>query len=204
MIFIQVIGRLTRDAQVRSTQNGSNYTQVSVAANEGYGDNQQVTYYEASFFGKRAESVATYRKGDLVYMAGHLRKYTSQNGNVYDQLQFGEISILQRRNPMPSQNYQQQGYQGQPQGNYQQAPQGYQQSAAQSQQNRQNAAEQQQVPQQNQQYQQTSLNTEPGGGWAETGAGKKIRELQQKNSKHVEINDDSLPFGNGETSETPF
>lgn len=136
MIFIQVIGRLTRDAQVRSTQNGSNYTQVSVAANEGYGDNQQVTYYEASFFGKRAESVSAYRKGDLVYMTGHRYKYTSQNGNIYDQLQFGEIVLLQRYVPKQSQNGQQSNYQQAPQNNiqdnYQQAPQPNYQQASQN------------------------------------------------------------------------
>ena len=131
-VTVTLVGRLARDPEQRQSNNGNGYLQVSVAGNEGYGDNQETFFFSARFFGKRADSVASYRKGDLVRLDGHLHEYTSQNGKTYKELQYAEIELLQRKHP---QSNQQGGYpqgnqfnqpQSQPQQEPQQAPQSQQ------------------------------------------------------------------------------
>lgn len=136
-VTVTLVGRLARDPEQRQSSSGNSYyLQVSVAGNEGYGDNQETFFFSARFFGKRADSVASYRKGDLVRLDGHLHEYTSQNGKTYKELQYADIELLQRKYP---QNNQQGGY---PQGNqfnhpqiqHQQEPQQAPQQMPQSQQ----------------------------------------------------------------------
>ena len=124
-VTVTLIGRLARDPEQRQSNNGNSYLQVSVAGNEGYGDNQETFFFSARFFGKRADSVASYRKGDLVRLDGHLHEYTSQNGKTYKELQYADIELLQRKYP---QNNQQGGY---PQGNQFNQPQSQPQQAPQ-------------------------------------------------------------------------
>lgn len=127
-VTVTLVGRLARDPEQRQSNNGNSYLQVSVAGNEGYGDNQETFFFSARFFGKRADSVVSYRKGDLVRLDGHLHEYTSQNGKTYKELQYAEIELLQRKYP---QNNQQDGYpqvkfnqpQSQPHQEPQQSPQ---------------------------------------------------------------------------------
>lgn len=134
-VTVTLVGRLARDPEQRQSNNGNSYLQVSVAGNEGYGDSQETFFFSARFFGKRVDSVASYRKGDLVRLDGHLHEYTSQNGKTYKELQYADIELLQRKYP---QNNQQGGYpQGnqfnQPQSQPQQAPQQAPQQTPQSQ-----------------------------------------------------------------------
>ena len=110
-VTVTLVGRLARDPEQRQSNNGNSYLQVSVAGNEGYGDSQETFFFSARFFGKRADSVASYRKGDLVRLDGHLHEYTSQNGKTYKELQYAEIELLQRKYPQNNQqNNQQDGY----------------------------------------------------------------------------------------------
>lgn len=133
-VTVTLVGRLARDPEQRQSNNGNSYLQVSVAGNEGYGDSQETFFFSARFFGKRADSVASYRKGDLVRLDGHLHEYTSQNGKVYKELQYADIELLQRKNNQfnggynaPHNNQQGSYPQGnqfnQPQSQPQQAPQ---------------------------------------------------------------------------------
>lgn len=133
-VTVTLVGRLARDPEQRQSNNGNSYLQVSVAGNEGHGDSQETFFFSARFFGKRADSVASYRKGDLVRLDGHLHEYTSQNGNVYKELQYADIELLQRKNNQfnggynAPQNNQQGGY---PQGNQFNQPQSQPQQAPQ-------------------------------------------------------------------------
>lgn len=124
-VTVTLVGRLARDPEQRQSNNGNNYLQVSVAGNEGYGNSQETFFFSARFFGKRSDSVASYRKGDLVRLDGHLHEYTSQNGKTYKELQYADIELLQRKYP---QNNQQGGY---PQGNQFNQPQNQPQQAPQ-------------------------------------------------------------------------
>ena len=172
-VTVTLVGRLARDPEQRQSNNGNSYyLQVSVAGNEGYGDNQETFFFSARFFGKRADSVVSYRKGDLVRLDGHLHEYTSQNGKTYKELQYAEIELLQRKYP---QNNQQGGY---PQGNQfnqpQSQPQQTPQQAPQSQQfnNTPSAPQQAQTaPQGNQMGNYTNQGKNAPQGFNEPGQG---------------------------------
>ncbi|MCT3429433.1 single-stranded DNA-binding protein [Limosilactobacillus fermentum] len=176
-VTVTLVGRLARDPEQRQSNNGNSYLQVSVAGNEGYGDSQETFFFSARFFGKRADSIASYRKGDLVRLDGHLHEYTSQNGKTYKELQYADIELLQRKHP---QNNQQGGYpQGnqfnQPQSQPQQAPQ----QAPQSQQFNNTPSDPQQsqtAPQGNQMGNYTSQGQNAPQGFNKPGQGYNNQE----------------------------
>jgi single-strand DNA-binding protein len=83
---LTIIGNLGRDPEMRYTPSGTPVTQLSVATNRTYKDNngQQVKetcWFRVSVFGKTAENVAQYlHKGSLVLVEGRLTP-DKQTGN---------------------------------------------------------------------------------------------------------------------------
>jgi single-strand DNA-binding protein len=67
-------GRLTRDAEFRSTPSGLSILKFSVANNTGFGDKQKTNYVNCLIFGKRAEGkLKDYlKKGQEVAVSGEL------------------------------------------------------------------------------------------------------------------------------------
>jgi len=83
MLSATVIGRLTRDAQIRTTANGNSIASFSVATDHGFGDRKNTTFVGCSVFGKDAEFCGKLLKGDrvAVFGAGYLRSWDS-NGKA--------------------------------------------------------------------------------------------------------------------------
>jgi single-strand DNA-binding protein len=76
---VTIIGRLTRDAELKYTNGGTAVVNASIASNyrTKSGDNWQeaVNFFELSFFGKGAEAVYKYMtKGKQVAVSGELRQ----------------------------------------------------------------------------------------------------------------------------------
>lgn len=73
-----VIGRLTRDIGERDygyTANGKARLNISIAVNDGYGDNKYTSYFDAVVWGKQAESIKPYlNKGKQIAIEGRLRQ----------------------------------------------------------------------------------------------------------------------------------
>ena len=65
-------GNLGKDAQLKSTQAGSNVLQFSVAVKSGYGDKEKTNWIACVVFGKRAEVnlVSYLTKGQQVVVTG--------------------------------------------------------------------------------------------------------------------------------------
>ncbi|WP_304250531.1 single-stranded DNA-binding protein [Limosilactobacillus gastricus] len=98
-ILVTVTGRLTREPEQRQSQNGGSYALISVAGNEGYGEQQETYYFGASIYGKRAETVLTnYHKGDLVLLNGQYSEYQGNDGNTYKALRYATVEMLNHRN----------------------------------------------------------------------------------------------------------
>ncbi len=98
-ILVTVTGRLTREPEQRQTQNGGSYALISVAGNNGYGDQQESYYFGASIYGKRADTVLTnYHKGDLVLLNGKYSEYQGNDGNTYKALRYATVEMLNHRN----------------------------------------------------------------------------------------------------------
>ena len=88
MNVVQLIGRLTRDPELRYTT-GQNQTAVcrfSLAINTGYGDNKRTDYPNIVVFGKSAENCEKYlHKGSLVAVVGRIQtgSYEKDGRKIY-------------------------------------------------------------------------------------------------------------------------
>lgn len=75
---ISVIGRMTRDLDGRAfgyTPNGKARLNISIAVNDGYGDNEYVSYFDVVIWGKTAENIKPYiGKGKQLCINGRLRQ----------------------------------------------------------------------------------------------------------------------------------
>ena len=135
---IILMGRLTRDPELRTTQSGIQMCRFSVAVDRAYskGEEKQTDFIDITAWRQTAEFVSKwFTKGRMILVEGKLQNnnYTDQNGvkhyqNVViaDSVSFcGDKSGNQQSGWQTQQNQQyQQGY-GQPQQQYQN-PQGYQ------------------------------------------------------------------------------
>lgn len=73
-----VIGRMTRDLDERAfayTGNGKARLNISIAVNDGHGDNQYTSYFDVVVWGKTAENIKPYLgKGKQICINGRLRQ----------------------------------------------------------------------------------------------------------------------------------
>lgn len=129
-----MVGRMTRDPELRRTQNGSAVTSFTLAMNrpKRNDEEQQVDYISCVVWNKNAENVEKYcSKGSLVGVEGRLRSRTYDNAQgqrvyvtevVCDSVQFLETK--------PRDKYEEQQYHQQaqaPANSYQQPVQNQQQ-----------------------------------------------------------------------------
>ena len=99
MNVICIIGRLTKDIELKSSTSGTSYLQNSIAVDR-KGKEKETDFFNISAFGKTADFMDKYfRKGSKVAITGHLQSgsYTDKNGNkvnsvsiIVDQIDFCE------------------------------------------------------------------------------------------------------------------
>ena len=74
-----LMGRLTRDPEVRYSANGTAITNIGLAVNRNWRNQdgqtqEEVTFVDVTAFGKRGEAVGQYlKKGRPIFIEGHLR-----------------------------------------------------------------------------------------------------------------------------------
>ena len=85
---IVIMGRLTRDPELRSTQSGVSVVSFTVACDRDFGGRdggeRQTDFIECSAWRQTAEFVSKYfRKGSMIIVSGRLqsRKYQDRDGN---------------------------------------------------------------------------------------------------------------------------
>lgn len=79
-----IAGRLTKDVDLRTTQNGKPVCSFTVAVDTGYGDRKTTTFYDCVAWNKTAEFVHSYfRKGSFAIVTGKMqtRKWQDKQGN---------------------------------------------------------------------------------------------------------------------------
>ena len=65
------IGRMTADADSKSTDSGSTITKFSIAVNDGYGEKEHTSFFNCICFGKLADIIQQYgSKGKQVLISG--------------------------------------------------------------------------------------------------------------------------------------
>ena len=107
---VVMVGRMTRDPELRRTGSGAAVTSFTLALNRNYNsaDGQQADYISCEVWNKVAENVAQYcSKGSLVGVEGRLRSRTYDNAQgqrvyvtevVCDSVQFLETRAQRERN----------------------------------------------------------------------------------------------------------
>ncbi len=111
---IVLVGRLTRDPELRSTTNGTPVVSFTLASDDTYrkGPNgeKQTIFMNCSMFGNRAETVQRYtHKGSLVAVEGRLtqRKYTNkQNVQItLTEINCDNVEFLDPKGSHPAEGY---------------------------------------------------------------------------------------------------
>jgi len=117
---ITFTANLTKDSELRYTQDSKAVLGFDCANNQGYGDNQHTEYYQCSVWGARAEKLSEYlTKATKVVVHGeHRTEKREHNGKTFfnNKVFVNEIEFMSSGN-------------GQSQGGQQQAPQQSQQPA---------------------------------------------------------------------------
>ena len=84
---VTLMGRITHDLELKTSQSGANYINFSIAIDRNYNKNReerQTDFIPISAFGKQAEFVAKYfKKGSAIIVCGRLQSdsYTDKDGN---------------------------------------------------------------------------------------------------------------------------
>lgn len=95
-----IVGRITKDLELKSTSNGKSILKVNIAVQNGKDD---TTFIETTIFGKMAETTSQYcRKGDLIGVAGIIKNHNweDKNGNKHYDYTFlaNKVTFLQTKN----------------------------------------------------------------------------------------------------------
>jgi len=86
---VVLVGRLTRDPELRTTPDGMSVARFSLAVNRSSRNDSGTDYFDVVAFRQLAETVANYTtKGTLVLVDGRLqtRTYTDREGVIRDLL----------------------------------------------------------------------------------------------------------------------
>lgn len=90
---LTVVGRLTRDAELKQTQGGP-LLAFAVASNKKVKGEESVMFFDCSLFGKRGEALAQYlSKGSQVCVTGELEQREYQ-GKTYLQIRVNDLELI--------------------------------------------------------------------------------------------------------------
>lgn len=92
---VTMIGRLTADPELRTTNSGKNVCGFTIAVNDRF-DKDKSYFFRVNAWGQTAEFVANYlNKGRLIAVDGRLeqRKYTDKEGNQRESIEIVAESV---------------------------------------------------------------------------------------------------------------
>lgn len=77
-----LVGRITRDIEVRRTADDKAVVKFGLAVNRKWGDKEEVMFIDVTMFGKRGEALAKFnKKGSCVLVDGRLNQETWEDKN---------------------------------------------------------------------------------------------------------------------------
>ena len=83
---VNIIGNLTRDPEMRTTNNGTAVTSFNVAVNSGYGDKKSTAFIPITVWNKTAENCHKFlNKGSKVAVSGRIDtgNYEKEGKTIY-------------------------------------------------------------------------------------------------------------------------
>lgn len=112
MLILTGIGRLGRDAEMKTTQSGTQFLVFPLAASTGYGDRKKTTWLDAALFGRQAESLYDYlTKGKAIAFSGefYVDEWEGDNGKQRTpKITLNHVALLpdgSRSNAAPQDDY---------------------------------------------------------------------------------------------------
>ena len=73
--IVILLGRFTRDPELRHAPSGLEVCTFSLAVDSGWGEKKKTSYIDCTAFGKRGDAIANnLHKGDPVHIEGHLEQ----------------------------------------------------------------------------------------------------------------------------------
>jgi single-strand DNA-binding protein len=129
---VSFFGRLTGEAELKTSQNGQNYTSFSVATqvrSRGQDGKNKSVFVTVSAFGKQGETIQQYfHKGNRIVVHGEvmdIRAWTGNDGQprVSIDITMNGFDFVDTQAESAAHTAPAQGYQGQPQRGYAAAPQ---------------------------------------------------------------------------------
>ena len=102
-----LMGRLTRDPELRHTGTGTAVCSFSIAIDNGYGENRQTDFINCVAWNKTAEFVSKYfTKGKMIIVIGRIsaRSWEGQDGkrNYATEVVASEVSFGESKSENPS------------------------------------------------------------------------------------------------------
>lgn len=93
MQIATIAGNLGRDAEFKTTNDGTGYAKFSVAVSTGWGDRKATTWWDVTRWGKGAEGLAKIlTKGAKVAVAGEVST-REHDGKTYLQIRADHVTI---------------------------------------------------------------------------------------------------------------
>lgn len=97
-----IIGRLTKDPEGTFAKNGTFIAKFPIANNTGYGEKQEVNFFDVTVFGKLAEVCTQYlKKGNQVALQGELKqsRWQGQDNQNHSKIEIlcNNIQFLQKQ-----------------------------------------------------------------------------------------------------------
>lgn len=93
MLIVTLAGNLGRDAETKSTKDGTQLCSFSVGVSTGWGENKTTTWIDVTKWGRGADGLARIlRKGSKVAVSGELST-REHNGKTYLQCRADHVTV---------------------------------------------------------------------------------------------------------------
>jgi single-strand DNA-binding protein len=105
MLIGLAVGRITRDAELRTTNSGISVSSFTVACNNGYGDNKRTDFVKIALFGKRADGLNEHlTKGTALTVEGTAKSnsWISKSGEAKAEIEIVADKISLQGKPASS------------------------------------------------------------------------------------------------------
>lgn len=98
---VMIMGRITRDPELRETENGKKVANITIATQRPYKNSEgiyETDFIDCTVWGKIAESVCKFsQKGDLIGVKGRLETTTDKDNNKKLSINVEKVSFIQTK-----------------------------------------------------------------------------------------------------------
>lgn len=91
---VTLLGRIGKDIELKTSKNDKSYATLSIATNDGFGDNQKTNWHNCIAFGKTSEILSQYvHKGDELCVNGSI-EYAKKDDKTFTNVIINNFSFV--------------------------------------------------------------------------------------------------------------